>query len=219
MDEKFASLATRLAVYGLERREQSLLDLKIEEDQTVELSARDHAFSDHYVNLKPQRLADLKRWIGIPDEAVQIVPAATPGGVETRLPHLCAPHIAQPPILPGDPDLQSHLHRYLFGHSDGVERQHISKLEAFVLESNVTVSAFVLRDIYISKRSRLVISAKTQLLFARYITIETTGLLDLRAPFARIDCAGIRRLPPFVLQKVDPSTTTLASHLSPRGSD
>jgi hypothetical protein len=201
---KFATLASRLALYGLERRQDHLPDLRIEEDQTVELDARDDRFSAHHVSLRPPTLQHLKRWIGIPDDAVRIVTTVGDDGKasETRLPHTCAPYIAQPPILPDNPAIQNHLHRFLFGHSDDMDSRHVKLLEAYVHDSPIFVNLFALQDIYVAKRSRLVISAKTQVLFARYITIETTGLLELKAPYARIDCAGIRRLPPFTLADV-----------------
>jgi hypothetical protein len=203
-ESRFATLASRLAVYGLEKRRDHLPDLRIEDDQTVELDARDDAFSRHHVSLRPRTLHDLKRWIGIPDDAVRVVQSVDSEGVvsETRLPLACAPHIAQPPILPDNPAIQNHLHRFLFGHSDEVDVQHMNLLEAYLHESPISISLFALQDIYVGKRSRLVISAKTQVLFARYITIETTGVLELKAPYARIDCAGIRRLPPWTLADV-----------------
>ncbi len=121
----------------------------------------------------------------MPDDAVRVELSATADGVaaESRLPHLCAPYIAQPPILPDNPEIQSHLHRYLYGHSDALETHHANALSAYLEREPIQISVFLLMDIYIGKRARLVIDGKTQVLFARYITIETSGLLDVRAPF------------------------------------
>jgi hypothetical protein len=210
-ENSFATIESRLDVYGLASRLDGMLDLRIEEGQTVELDARDPIFKPHHVRLQPKALADLKRWIGVPDDAVRITHTVADDGTlaEARLPHWCAPHVAQPSILRENPEIQQHLHRYLFGHSDSVERKHLKLLEEYIVQSPIVISVFALLDIYISKRARLIIPEKTQVLFARYITIETTGLLDLKAPFARIDCAGMRRLPPFVLGSLDPTPKTL----------
>jgi hypothetical protein len=218
--DRFVSLQTRLALYGLERRQDRLADLRIESGQTVELDAADPSFAEHHARLKPRSLQDLKRWIGIPDDAVQVVQREEDGvRTERREPICCAPHVAQPAILPENPDMQNNLHRYLFGHSSSIEDHHLRSMETFLSSESIAISIYVLRDIYIAKGARLVVPEKCQVLFARYITVETTGLLDLKATFARIDCAGMRRLPPFLVDRIDRSAAYPAATAIPRSSD
>ena len=57
---------------------------------------------------------------------------------------------------------------------------------------NVIIAALL--DIYVSRHSRLVVNRKTHVLFARYIYVEETGVIEMQSPFAKIDCAGFRTL-------------------------
>jgi hypothetical protein len=55
-----------------------------------------------------------------------------------------------------------------------------------------------------AERINELLASKKSILFARYITVEASGEILMKAPLAQIDCAGFRRLPAYTLAR-DPT--------------
>jgi hypothetical protein len=192
-ERTYASLESRLATYNLQDRLDRLPDLRLEPNETVVLSADAEELRPHLIHLRPESVYDLKRWLGVPDHAVaSVLPSNTGGTAADAATHApCQIFTPHPPIDRTDPEMQTHLYHFLFGDTRGVSKDDLGVLKKYIDRTDMVVSLFAFQDIYIARRSRLVLDRKVQVLFARYITVERTGVLEMQAPYARIDCAGM----------------------------
>lgn len=187
---EFISTNTRLGRYGLSDKDVPLEDLKLTKGDHVILSPNNNNFQKHMQTLKPKSIADLKRWIGVPDRAF----GATSPPVVSRLPavHLPVNLLIKQPLMY---DQLVQTHNFIYGNSSTFTSEAIARLDQFV-SATIGVVTFLFPDIYISAGSTLEIDAKTQLLFANNIVIEDTGMLVLAGWTTSIDCAGIRSVAP-----------------------
>lgn len=205
-DPQYKTLRDRLETYGLVERELHGVDITVEPNQTLVLSGRDAHAAGQIVHLRPRTAHDLKRWIGIPEHAVQ-TSAAMPASA-TRAAAYTAPHrdsLFVPQVRFGreDRDLQAHLSTFLFRRAPEGAADEVAMLDRYLERAGVGVSVFLANDIYVAGGARLIVDAKIQVLFARYITVAWNGHLSMNSPIAKIDCAGLRGQSQFV----HPSTT------------
>jgi hypothetical protein len=193
-ESKFINLASRLAAYNLEERVDRLPDLQVAPNETVVLTADEEELLPHLVRLRPESPHDLKRWLGVPNHAFRSTLSTGTENIETgaAVSVPCQIFVPHPPIDRVDPEMQTNLYNFLFGDMRGVSDEHIRVFKNYIDRAQIYVSLFLFQDIYVSRHARLVMDRKVQVLFARYITVENTGILEMQAPFARIDCAGFR---------------------------
>lgn len=193
----YATLASRLSLYGLEHREEALRDLVVDPGETAVLTADESELRPHYATLRPNSPHDLKRWIGIADTALEYAhgQGIEADAIRSRAAHDCAGgFIPHPPIDRANPEMQTNLYRFLFEHSRHMSATQVHSIKTYVDQASIAISAISLLDIYVSKRARLIVDAKTQVLFARYIYVEETGVIEMQSPFSKIDCAGMKTL-------------------------
>ena len=204
----FKTLRARLETYELADREQHGVDITVASNQTLLLSARDPQAKEQIVHLRPRTAHDLKRWIGVPEHAVPT--GASSASAATRAASYSAVatergSIFVPQVRFGreDRDLQAHLSTFLFRGVRDVATDEVAALERYLVRAGIGVSVFLANDIYVAAGARLIVDAKIQVLFARYITVAFNGHIRMNSPLAKIDCAGMRRQSQFV----HPSTT------------
>jgi hypothetical protein len=206
---EFKTLRSRLDTYGLADREKQLVDITLEANQEWKISIQDPQAQEHIVTLQPQSPYDLKKWIGIPDHAVRSWPP--PLRTEAHSAQVsagtCSVFIPQLQVVPNDLEMQANLSSFLLRSTTAITKQELGALEKFIDRSAIGVSVFLAQDIYVAAGAQLILDKKIQVLFARYITLAATGQIKLQSPFAKIDCAGLRRQSPFVS-----SGTTAVTH-------
>ena len=128
-DCKYVSLASRLSVYGLEDRKGALPDLVVQPGDTVELTAEARELQPHFVRLRPTSPHDLKRWIGIPDEAFEGNRATSEKrGAEAQAFDPCGGFIPHPPIDRENPEMQTNLYNFLFANSRGMDDAQVHSI-------------------------------------------------------------------------------------------
>jgi hypothetical protein len=115
-------LAERLKRYGLENRAGDLTDLRVPRGTRLHLKADD----PRVANLRPKTAADLKQWLGIPNNAVaQPAPAPNnPPGFVART--NCYPFLPQPAIQLPDAGFQNDLISYLIRDSSSVTDEGVA---------------------------------------------------------------------------------------------
>jgi len=207
---EFKTLRSRLDNYGLADRENQLVDISLEGNQQLALSMQDPEVQEYIVTLRPKSPYDLKKWIGIPDHAVGSSPSLA-SETHSAPPSPCAPRSVFTPqlqIVPSDPEMQVNLSSFLLRNSSAITQRELSTLQNFIdhapATSAIGVSVILAQDIYVAAGARLILDKKIQVLFARYITLAATGQIQFQSPFAKIDCAGIRRQSPFATTTIDP---------------
>ncbi|PFH07884.1 hypothetical protein BCF11_0232 [Collimonas sp. PA-H2] len=212
-ERKFLSLESRLAAYNLRDRIDRLPDLRVEPNETVVLTADEEELHPHLVRLRPDSAHDLKRWLGVPDHAARstLSPSTENIGIGAAASVPGQIFIPRPPIDRIDPEMQTNLYNFLFNNTRGVSDESLQVFKKYIDRVQMLVSLFLFHDIYVSRHSRLVIDRKVQVLFARYITVEHTGILEMQAPYARIDCAGIRTASAFNIGENLTAAVTISS--------
>ena len=196
------TLCSRLETYGLADRENQLVDIKLEANQQLALSMQDLEVKRYIVNLRPQSPYDLKKWIGIPDHAVRSWPQPLHAETHSASQVTGAARSVFTPqlqVVPSDLEMQTNLSSFLLRNTSTITKHELSALENFIDRSAIGVSVFLAQDIYVAAGAQLIVDKKIQVLFARYITLAATGQIKFQSPFAKIDCAGLRRQSPLVL--------------------
>lgn len=187
-------VGTRLETYGLQANAQRG-DLRLAPGETFVLTGADEDLKSHCVRIRPESAHDLKRWLGVPDDARRTSSSARENvtGSPARLPcEIFTPH---PPLDRADPQMQASLHNFLFGDTRGIVKDHLIALNNYIDRANMALSLFLFDDIYVARHARLIVDPKVHILFARYITVERTGVIEMQAPFGKIDCAGFATTP------------------------
>lgn len=191
------TMATRLEVYGLQDRETNRTDLRLSPNETFVLTAEEEDLHPHLVRLRPESAYDLKRWLGVPNDARRAASSTRTdlAHAETGSSLPCEIFTPRPPLDRSEPELQTNLHNFLFGDTRQVTADYVHILDRYIGRADITISIFAFNDIYVARHARLVVDKKIQVLFARHITVERTGLIDMQAPFSKIDCAGFSTTP------------------------
>lgn len=198
------ALETRLKELNLSATRIKPADLEVPANKTVVLSASDASLKKNLAYLEPKTINDLKRWIGIPDQAFAHVPAAATSHrvvlhSSERVDAISAAAInAAILIQPSEvfqPNqivaLQGFARDYLFGHSASISPQQIPALDAWVLQQKIKIPILLFRDIHVAAGA--VLDVKTKVLFANNITIDRGGLIKMGNQ-SSINAAGVRGL-------------------------
>jgi hypothetical protein len=213
---EFKTLRSRLDTYGLAHKEKQLVDITLEANQEWAPSIQDPEIQEHIVHLRPQSPYDLKKWVGIPDHAVRSWPpplrTETHSGTQVTS-GTSSVFIQQLQIVPSDLEMQTNLSSFLLRRSDTITERELGELDKFIDRSAIGVSVFLAQDIYVAAGAQLIFDKKIQVLFARYITIAATGRIQFQSPFAKIDCAGLKRQSPFA--KTSTTALTHGTAISP----
>jgi hypothetical protein len=187
------SVATRLKPFGLSAAKLQLSnDLEVPVNQTVVLSASDKKLAAQVTRLTPKTIGDLKTWIGVPDSvfAHPAVPAPPPMAV---LPV----HTAY------TPDQSKTLHvvarNYIFGNSGAVSPAQVPALNAWLGSIAGSISIITYQDIHVAAGATLVVDPSITVLFARYITIDQGGVIQIKCSYGGINCAGIKGAAPSIV--------------------
>lgn len=201
------TLRSRLDTYGLANVEEQLVDITLEANQQLVLSMQDPQTQKYTVTLRPQSPYDLKKWIGIPDHAVrnglQTLDDETRSASQVNG-TACPVFVPQLQVVPGDSEMQTNLSSFLFRNTSAITRGELSVIEKYMERSEIGISVVLARDIHVAAGAQLIVDKKIQVLFARYITLAATGQIKFQSPYAKLDCAGMRRQSPFFNK---PSTT------------
>jgi len=194
VSKQFVSLPQRLSLYGVEKADVGLNDLVVKPSHETVLALDGARRQKNVITLHPKSVHDLKRWLGVPNDAVS-QPCAGTGRSETPALSRAGPvFIAQPPIDKKNPEMRTNLFCFLMRDSSGATKLEVSALNKYLKDGKIAVSVFFFQDIYVFAKSRLIIGEKVQALFARHVYVEAGGVIDFQGPLARLDCAGVKRL-------------------------
>src|ERR1035437_1021524 len=185
-----SSVATRLKTFGLSAAKLQLTnDLEVPTNQTVTLDAADQKLSKQLSRLTPNSIDDLKEWLGVPDAAFAHSAAAI-----TRPIAIMPVHEAYTPDQSAT--LYSVARDYVFGNSSAVSKSQVPALNAWLKSIAGAVSIITFQDIHVAAGPRLVVNPSITVLFARYITIDQGGVIQVRCTHGAINCAGIKGAAP-----------------------
>jgi hypothetical protein len=187
------SLATRLKPYGLAAAKVQLTNnLEVPANQTVVLDAADQKLAQQLTRLTPKTIDDLKAWIGVPD-AVFAHPATPVPPPTTILPV----HDAYTPEQ--STTLHAAARAYIFGNSAAVSPKQTPALNAWLGSIAGLISIITFQDIHVAAGATLVVNPSITVLFARYITIDRGGVIQIKCTYGGINCAGIKGAVPLVI--------------------
>ncbi|MEB0133833.1 hypothetical protein QN362_00650 [Actimicrobium sp. CCC2.4] len=190
----------RLKNFNIDPASIKLTDLDVATNQTMLLTTTDSAYQDSVAFLEPQSITDLKRWIGIPDQAFS--PGHPPPSIGPVVIH---PTIRPSPasrmriVIPALPafhpeqivTLKNLARDFIYGHSEHISTTQLPALNKWLDLQKIRMPMFVFRDIHVA--SGAVLNVKGKILFANHITIDKGGLIKLGNQSA-IHAAGIQGL-------------------------
>jgi len=186
------SVAARLKPFGLVAAKLSLTnDLEVPANQTVVLDASDQKLSKQLSRLTPKTIDDVKAWIGVPDAAV-----ARPYAPVARPMTVLAVHDTYPPEQSAA--FHGVARDYIFGHSASVPPAQLPALNAWLTSAAGLLNMILFQDIHVAAGAKLVINPSIAILFARYITIDHGGVIQIRCTHGAIHCAGIKGAPTLI---------------------
>jgi hypothetical protein len=178
------TLAARLKVYGLDPAKLAITNLEVPAGKEIVLRADDRKYAKQVQKLVPKDIADLKRWIGVPNAGFK-KPVLRP---QPLIP-------ARPKFTPTDGiALRKLAKQYVYGHSDSVSPDQLPALNKWLVQLAGYVVVFVLSDIHVAAGATLTVNAGVPILFANNITVEKGGKILMKATNAKIDCTGIKCL-------------------------
>lgn len=207
-DYPVVTFADRLARYGLAAPKR-LGDLKVKDKSQVVLSPTNERMANRYQVLKPSSIDDLKNWIGIPPGAVAVQRRRSAARKDSPIAGERVQLVASPALGFGDREMETRFVWTLVNNTSGVELHQLRQFERLI--SQISIVAFIYRDIYVGKNSTLYCSPKTHVLLARHITLDRGARLEMQAPISRIDCAGIEALDFLQSVKTAPKLTNIAA--------
>jgi hypothetical protein len=188
-----APVAARLKTFGLSAAKLQLTNnLEVPMNQTVTLDASDQKLAAQLARATPKTIDDLKTWLGVPDAA--FTQAAAP---------VARPMAVLPVHEAYTPDQSAALYgvarAYIFGNSAAVSQAQIPALNAWLASIAGSISIITFQDIHVAAGARLVVNPSITVLFARYITIDQGGVIQVRCTHGGINCAGIKGASPRVI--------------------
>jgi hypothetical protein len=95
--------------------------------------------------------------------------------------------------------LYSVARNYIFGNSAAVGQAQVPALNAWLKSIAGSISIITFMDIHVSAGARLVVNPSITVLFARYITIDQGGVIQVKCTHGGINCAGIKGAAPLVV--------------------
>jgi len=198
-------LATRLQVYGISPAAVQLTDLDVPSGQQVILKSDDAKLSKQTVKLVPKSIDDVKRWVGIADSAFSlpsqphlqpVLRTALP--VSTNQPTLTHLQPVLEPIMPvheqytsaEDSTLRNLAASYVYGHTATVSAAQLPALNKWISVIAPYIPITLWNDIHVAAGATLVVYYS--ILFARYITIDHGGKIQMKITRSLINCAGVK---------------------------
>jgi hypothetical protein len=194
------TIEARLKNFNIDPAGIKLTDLDVAANQTMLLTSTDTSYRDSIAFLEPQSITDLKRWIGIPDQAFspgQPLPSTGPVVIHPTIRPSPAGRLrivipALPAFHPDQVATLKNLARdFIYGHSDHISTTQIPALNKWLDLQKIRIPMFIFRDIHVA--SGAVLNVKGKILFANHITIDKGGLIKLGNQSA-IHAAGIKGL-------------------------
>lgn len=195
------AIGARLAAYGLREADAQLDDLQVAGKQDFDVSAKNPAVAKRIHTLHPSSLDDLKRWIGTPANLNTVSHIGPLGGhavvprnklvdihaavdLRAKLPsQLTRAHTTA---------LYAAAHQFVLANDHGLDAATISNVNKWLVAIKPQISIILFRDIHVAAGAKLTVNTAHSVLFARYIEIEKTGQIKIKAALAKIDCAGIK---------------------------
>jgi hypothetical protein len=183
-------ITERLAPYRLAQNQLQMQDIRLEPNQQLMISRQNPQVSGRMVYLQPNSIADLKAWIGIPDQAFTAL----------RRPEEPAPSIVFSG-LPTELSASENASLYLaarsavFGPSHTISPTIASTLSDWIRRLGPRIPFFPANDIYLAAGSQMVIGPDVWVLFARHITVQETARIIVQGTSTKIDCASFRSEP------------------------
>lgn len=195
------AIGVRLASYGLREADTPLEDLKVTAQAEHVLSSKNPAVAKRMHVLHPSSLDQLKKWVGLPSGAAAVTHAG-PIGTHAVVPRNRVTDIHAlvdlrkplPAKLTRDHTtaLYSAAHQYVLTHDHGLEAATISNVDKWLVALKPSIIFWMYHDIHVAAGAKLTLSTSNSVLFARYIEVEKTGKLQIKAAIAKIDCAGFK---------------------------
>jgi hypothetical protein len=194
------TIETRLKAFNIDPAQITLTDLDIAANQTMLLTSTDTAHSGSIAFLEPKSVTDIKRWIGIPDQAFapeKPLPSTGPVVMHPTIrPSLIGRgRIVIPPLQAFHPDqvatIKNMARDFIYGHSGSISAAQVPALNKWLDIQKIRIPIFIFRDIHVA--SGAVLNVKGKVLFANHITIDKGGLIKLGNQSA-IHAAGIKAL-------------------------
>lgn len=194
------TIETRLKNFNIDPASIKLTDLDVAANQTMLLTSADTAHRDSVAFLEPKSITDIKRWMGIPDQAFapgQNLPSTGPVVIHPTIrPTLAGRGGIVIPALPAfHPDqvatIKNLARDFIYGHSGNISATQIPAINKWLDLQKIRIPIFIFRDIHVA--SGAVLNVKGKILFANHITIDKGGLIKLGNQSA-IHAAGIKGL-------------------------
>jgi hypothetical protein len=194
------TIETRLKDFNIDPAQIKLTDLDVAANQTMHLTSTDAAHHDSIAFLEPTSITDIKRWIGIPDQAFahdHNLPSIGPVVMHPTIrPSIIGRgRIVIPPLATFHPDqvatIKNMARDFIYGHSGNISAAQIPALNKWLDLQKIRIPIFIFRDIHVA--SGAVLNVKGKILFANHITIDKGGLIKLGNQSA-IHAAGIKGL-------------------------
>lgn len=194
------AIETRLKNFNLSSTTIQLANLEVQANQTLVLDTKDPKYSKNLSFLEPKSIDDIKRWIGIPDQAFATVPV-TSSRSPVVIHRTISPDssirsgIVIPSTARFHPDqvatLQIMARNYIFGHSSTVSVEQVPALNEWLKAQQIKIPIFVFNDIHVAAGA--VLNVKSKVLFANHITIDKGGLIKMGNQ-SSIHAAGVKGL-------------------------
>lgn len=183
------STADRLKSLGL-AHDRDLEDLHVEAGETIDLDPRNDRFKDHVQRMAFTSIKDVKRAMGIPDEAVeetdfQVRPQIpTRLTMEDRLPlsRRIPPLVLAGPVAKDVPTTKRFYDisaEYVFGDSRRIDPRQVKAVDKWIESIGINIHIFVFKDVYVGKGATLNIQSSA--LFVNHITVENSGRIKFKS--------------------------------------
>lgn len=194
------TLESRLKNFNIDPAQVNLVDLDVAADQTITLQSTDVAYRANVSYLEPKSITDLKRWIGIPDQAFATIPnlpSTTPIVVHRTIRPVPAIRtgIVIPPLTAFHPDqvatIKTLARDFIYGQSASISAAQLPALNKWLDLQKIRIPIFLFRNIHVAAGA--VLNVKGKVLFANLITIDKGGLIKMGNQSA-IHAAGVKGL-------------------------
>jgi hypothetical protein len=176
------TLQQRLAPYGLAEAARDLQDLRIRPGESMVLDRR---YSDDrvYRELRARSIADIKRWLGSPDNVLgHGQPKFGPSPRAELLPREDAQHLSSAELTADERTALSAVSReYIHGNSKAVSK-YASVIDGYFLRNfaeGLLIPIFLFSVVEIGAGATLEIGASSSVFFASTLRIHATGVLSV----------------------------------------
>ncbi|KQS51609.1 MULTISPECIES: hypothetical protein [unclassified Sphingomonas] len=184
-----SSIVERLKSIGL-THDRSLEDIHVEDGKSIDLDPRNDRFQGHIERMTFNSIKDVKRAMGIPDEAVEKTDFQTRPQIPTRFAlddRLPLSRRIPPLVLTGAAaqDVQTTKRfydisaEYVFGDSRRIDQRQIEAIDKWIKDIGIKISIFLFNDIFVGKGSTL--NVQSAALFANHITVQKSGRIKFKS--------------------------------------